>query len=148
DVDSQGQVLPGTVHKTQLEMVTWPSESPIDITDPGLDVEAAGLMISAALSRAVDAFGSGGAQYMLLSCEPVHPVPQVEPAPEGWARLWRRGGGAAGAAAADAEPGTPDDADDQPAVSDEQLRMPAVLACAVTARIYLTDIRVVSVDLA
>lgn len=127
NLDSSGQPMPGTEHPLRVDVVTYPTDSPPDVTDPAMSQEEAAYMISAALSQAVDAFGSGGAQYVFIDIEPIHVPPAVEEVPTGWSRLW--------ASAPKAVPKQPEPADDSED-EDESAASPMASSGAVWALRY------------
>lgn len=119
NLDSQGQPMPGTEHPLRVEVITYPSDSPPDVTDPAIDPEEAAYAISSALSHAVDAYGGGGAQFIFIDIEPVHVPPPPDDSPTGWKRLWSTATPAARTAATEEseQSGTEDEVAEGPAPS-------------------------------
>lgn len=92
NTDSDGRPMPGTTHPLRVEVVTYPADEPPDVCDPDMGAEEAAYAISTALALAVEAFGGGGAQYVLADIQPLHTRTEPEPEPTGWGRLLARAG--------------------------------------------------------
>lgn len=90
NTDADGAPMPGSEHPVNVDLITYPGGQGTDVCDVATSKDEAAYAISAALSKAVDAYGGGGAQYALIDIEALHVAPEPDPETTWWARLRER----------------------------------------------------------
>lgn len=82
NVDGQGQPASGTCHPLRFQMVMWPADQMPNLTEPGVGLPVAELLVRSAMAWACD--GPGYARFVLTGCDLI-----TEPeSPAVWATTW------------------------------------------------------------